>query len=192
MRHAQPMIEPQTVSLRGGHHAIIAPATEHDAAALLEHLDLVAGETDFLSFGRGEVGLTLEQEAAFVRRLHAEDGGLMLKATIDGEIAAVASLLRLSRSRVRHSASLGLSVRKHYWAMGLGRAISEALILEARRLHLTRIELRVRHDNPRAISLYETLGFQVEGTLRAAFVVDNVEHDDLIMGLLLRHEPTSS
>jgi RimJ/RimL family protein N-acetyltransferase len=186
------MIETQTVSLRGGYHAVIAPATEHDAAALLQHLDLVAGETDFLAFGRGEVGLTLEQEAAFVRRLHAEDGGLMLKATIEGEIAGVASLLRLSRSRVRHSASLGLSVQKRYWAIGLGRAISEALILEARRLRLTRIELRVRHDNARAISLYETLGFQVEGTLRGAFVVDNVEHDDLIMALVLRHEPASS
>ena len=186
------MIEPQTVSLRGGHHANIAPAGEHDAAALLSYLDLVAGETDFLAFGRGEVGLTIEQEAAFVRRLHAEDGGLMLKATIDGEIAAVASLLRLTRSRVRHSASLGLSVQRKYWAMGLGRAMTEALMPEARRLGLTRIELRVRHDNARAISLYETLGFQLEGTLRGAFKVGEVEYDDLIMSLLLRHGPATT
>jgi RimJ/RimL family protein N-acetyltransferase len=185
------MLEPQTVSLRGGHHAVIARATEQDAAGLLRHLDEAAGETDFLAFARGEVGLTLEQEAAFVRRLHAEEGGVMLKATLEGELAAVASLLRLSRSRVRHSASLGLSVRKPYWALGLGRAISEAVILEARRLRLTRIELRVRHDNARAISLYESLGFQLEGTLRAAFKVGEIEYDDLIMGLLLRHEPAS-
>lgn len=186
------MIEHQTVSLRGGHHATIAPATEQDAAALLSHLDLVAGESDFLPFGRGEVGLTVEQEAAFVRRLHAEDAGVMLMATIEGELAAVASLLRPSRSRLKHSASLGLSVQKRYWALGLGRAISEALILEARRLHLTRIELRVRHDNARAISLYETLGFKLEGTLRGAFVVGNTEYDDLVMGLLLRHDPAAS
>ena len=186
------MIELQTVSLRGGRHAVVAPASEHDAAALLSYLDLVAGETDFLSFGRGEVGLSVDQEAAFVRRLHAEDGGLMLKATIDGEIAAVASLLRLSRSRVRHSASLGLSVQRQYWAMGLGRAMIEALMPEARRLGLTRIELRVRHDNARAISLYEAVGFQLEGTLRCAFKVGDVEYDDLIMGLLLRHEPLTT
>lgn len=185
------MLEPQTVSLRGGHHAVIAPATEQDAAALLNHLDLVAGETDFLPFGRGEVGLTLEQEAAFVRRLHAEDGGVMLKATIDGELAAVASLLRPSRSRLRHSASLGLSVQQRYWAIGLGRAITEAIILEAPQLGLTRIELRVRHDNARAISLYETLGFKLEGTLRGAFLMGHTEYDDLLMGLLLRHDSTS-
>lgn len=182
------MLAPQNVSLRHGQHATIALATEQDAAALLRYLDLVAGETDFLAFGRGEVGLTLDEEAAFVRRLHAEDGGVMLKATVDGEIAAVASLLRLSRSRVRHGASLGLSVQKRYWGIGLGRVLCEALILEARRIGLTRIELRVRHDNARAISLYETLGFQLEGTLRAAFKVGGVEYDDLIMGLLLRHD----
>jgi RimJ/RimL family protein N-acetyltransferase len=186
------MIEPQTVFLRGGQQAIIAPASEHDGAALLSYLDLVAGETDFLAFGRGEVGLTVEQEATFVRRLHAEDGGLMLKATIDGELAAVASLLRPSRSRTRHSASLGLSVQRQYWAMGLGRALCEALMPEARRLGLTRIELRVRQDNARAISLYETLGFQREGTLRGAFKVDEVEYDDLIMSLLLRHDPATT
>ena len=186
------MQESQVVSLRGGHHAVIAPATEHDAAAVLQHLDLVAGETDFLSFGRGEVGLSLEQETAFLRRLQAEDGGLMLKASIDGELAAVASLLRFSRSRVRHGATLGLSIQKRYWAMGLGRAISETILVAARHLGLTRVELRVRHDNARAISLYETLGFQVEGRLRGAFVVDGVEYDDLMMGLLLRHEAAAT
>ena len=68
----------------------------------------------------------------------------------------------------------------------------EALMPEARRLGLTRIELRVRQDNARAISLYETLGFQLEGTLRSAFKVGEVEYDDLIMSLLLRHEPATS
>jgi RimJ/RimL family protein N-acetyltransferase len=177
-----------TVSLRGGQHAVIALATEPDAAALLAYLDAVASETDFLAFGAGELGMTVAQEQGLLRRLHQEDDGIMLKATIDGEIAGVATLVRLPRPRVRHGASFGLSVLKRYWALGLGRAISEAIILEARRLGLTRIELRVRHDNPRAISLYETLGFEVEGTLRAAFKVGDVEYDDLIMGLLLRHD----
>lgn len=56
---------------------------------------------------------------------------------------------------------------------------------------LTRIELRVRHDNARAISLYEEIGFRLEGTLRGAFIVDGVEHDDQIMGLRLHREQPS-
>ena len=186
------MREAQTVSLRGGHHALIAPATEHDAAALLAYLDDVAGETEFLSFGRGGLGLTLEQEAAFVRDLRELENGVMLRASIDGEIAGVATLVRPRTPRVRHMAQLGLSVRQKYWGIGLGRTLSEELILDARELGLTRVELRVRHDNARAIALYEEIGFQLEGTLRGAFRVDDVEYDDLIMGLRLHQDSPST
>lgn len=175
----------QSVALKGGQHARIERATEADAARLIEYLERVAGESDFLSFGPGEVGLSVDQEAALVRRLHVEGDGVMLKASIDGEIAALSTLVRLPRPRVRHCGSFGLSVRRKYWALGLGRALSEAVVLEARQLDFTRIELRVRHDNPRAISLYEALGFQVEGRLEGAFMVDGIAHDDLIMGLML-------
>ncbi len=185
------MREAQTVSLRGGHHAVIAPATEWDAAALVAYLDDVAGETDFLTFGRGGFGITVEQEAVFVRELHERGNGLILQARIDGEISGVASLMRPRTSRLRHTAELGLSVRNKYWGMGLGRTLCEELILDARQLGLTRIELRVRHDNTRAISLYEALGFQLEGTLRGAFMVDGIEYDDQIMGLRLHGDRSS-
>lgn len=175
-----------SVTLKGGEHALIERATEADAAQLIQYLEQVAGESEFLSFGPGEVGLSVEQEAALVRRLHQEDQGVMLKASIDGEIAALSTLVRLPRPRVRHCGSFGLSVLRKYWALGLGRALSEAVVLEARQLDFRRIELRVRHDNPRAISLYETLGFQVEGRLQDAFMVGRVAYDDLIMGLVLR------
>lgn len=184
--------EVRTVSLRGGHHALIAPSTEHDAAALLAYADDVGDESDFLSFGREGLGLTLEQETAFVRDLRERENGVMLLARIDDEVAAVATLLRPRPSRVRHTAQLGLSVRKKYWGMGLGRTLSEELILDAQELGLTRIELRVRHDNARAISLYETLGFRLEGRLSGAFRVGDVEHDDLIMGLRLHKDSAST
>ena len=115
----------------------------------------------------------------------------MLKASVNGQFASLSTLVRLPRPRVRHCGSFGLSVLRKYWALGLGRALSEAIVLEARQLDFTRIELRVRHDNPRAISLYETLGFQVEGRLRDAFMVDGVAYDDLIMGLVLHPNDAS-
>jgi RimJ/RimL family protein N-acetyltransferase len=185
------MRDAQTVSLRGGRHAVIAPATEHDAAALLAYLDDVGDESDFLTFGRGGPGLTLEQEATFVRDLRELENGVMLRASIDGEIAGVATLLRPRPARVRHMAQLGLSVRKKYWGLGLGRVLAEELILDARQLGLTRVELRVRHDNARAVSLYEALGFRLEGRLSGAFKVGDVEYDDLLMALRL-HEDSAS
>ena len=181
------MGELRSLSLRGGQHALIGPATEDDAAELLAYIELIAGETTFTSFGRGEFGMTIEQEAAFVRGLQGA-GGLMLKALIDGEIVGAASLVRERRPRLRHNATLGLSVQRKHWGLGVGRALCEELIIGARERGLTRVELRVRHDNTRAISLYETLGFQVRGTLPGAFIVDGVEYDDLLMDLRLHHD----
>ena len=77
-----------SVALKGGEHALIERTTEADAPQLIQYLEHVAGESDFLSFGPGEVGLSVEQEAALVRRLHHEGQGVMLKASVNGELAA--------------------------------------------------------------------------------------------------------
>ena len=51
---------------------------------------------------------------------------------------------------------------------------------------ITRIELTVEADNPRAIALYERLGFVHEGTQRAAYkrASDSGYVDELMYGLL--------
>jgi RimJ/RimL family protein N-acetyltransferase len=94
----------------------------------------------------------------------------------------------MARPRVHHRGELGVSVRQKYWGLGIGRALCEAAILEARHIGLTRIELHTRHDNTRAIALYEALGFQLEGRVRGSFLVGELEHDDLLMGLRLHAE----
>lgn len=181
-------MEAATISLHGGAHAIIARPVEGDAAAVIAYLDLVAGETDFLSFGAGEFGRTVAEEAADIRAFENPGRGLMLTATVSGELAGFLAIHRFARSRVHHRGELGVSVRQKYWGLGIGRALCEAAIVEARHIGLTRIDLHTRHDNARAIALYEDLGFQLEGRVRGSFRVGEVEHDDLMMGLRLHPE----
>jgi RimJ/RimL family protein N-acetyltransferase len=50
---------------------------------------------------------------------------------------------------------------------------------------VTKINLRVRSDNVRAIALYERKGFEREGLLRRGMRVDDVYYDLLAMGLCL-------
>ncbi len=54
------------------------------------------------------------------------------------------------------------------------------------RAGITRIELTVEADNPRAITFYERLGFVHEGTQRAAYkrASDTGYVDELMYGLL--------
>jgi RimJ/RimL family protein N-acetyltransferase len=181
-------MEATTISLAGGAHATIARAIESDAGAVIAYFELVAGETDFLSFGVGELGHTVEEEAADIRAFANPGRGLMLTAKVGGEIAGIVTIHRFTRPRVRHRGELGISVQKKFWGLGIGRALCEAAILEARHIGLTRIDLHTRHDNARAIALYENLGFQLEGRIRAAFRVGELFHDDLAMGLRLHTE----
>ena len=50
---------------------------------------------------------------------------------------------------------------------------------------VTKINLRVRTDNPRAIALYERKGFTFEGTIRRELLIDGVYYDHHLMGLVL-------
>jgi N6-L-threonylcarbamoyladenine synthase/ribosomal-protein-alanine N-acetyltransferase len=64
---------------------------------------------------------------------------------------------------------------------GLGRALMEALISEARKRGARLIFLEVRADNPGAQRLYERLGFLDVGVRRGYYQPDNV--DAIVMRL---------
>jgi len=78
----------------------------------------------------------------------------------------------------------GLAVDPAAEGQGVGRALMEALIDEARAHGGRRITLRVFAPNERAQRLYRRLGFELEGTLRGEFKVGDDEYvDDLMMAL---------
>ena len=77
----------------------------------------------------------------------------------------------------------GLAVDPQAQRMGVGRALVEALIDEARKRGGRRLTLRVFAPNEPARRLYERLGFEVEGTLRGEFRVGDDYVDDVLMAL---------
>ncbi len=80
----------------------------------------------------------------------------------------------------------GLAVDPALEGHGIGRALMEGLIAEARARGARRMTLRVFGPNERARRLYERLGFEVEGVLRGEFRVGDGEYvDDWFMALAL-------
>ena len=172
-----------TVRLRDGKQARILYVTADDAAAMLEYVEGIAAESDFVTFGPGEFGITLAEEVAFLKSLADRSKGFMLQAKVDGVMVANCMITRATRPRVRHVGDLGLSVRKQFWGQGLAHELCKTLFTEAKRVGVSRIALRVRADNVRAVRLYERLGFAHEGRLVGAFIVGGVAYDELVMGL---------
>lgn len=77
----------------------------------------------------------------------------------------------------------GLAVDPGWQRRGVGRALLDAAIAEARKRDARRVVLRVLGSNAAARALYEQFGFRTEGILRQQFLLDGSYVDDVFMAL---------
>lgn len=163
-------------------------ATLEDAAALAE-IDRAT-----VALGHGvverpeEVSNEAEQRAALERVVLARARGAASAVWVAETwgVVAYASVRELSPGLIRHVGVLSLATHPVHQRHGHARALLGALIEGARADGLLRLELYVRDDNHRAIALYESLGFVLEGSRRAFVRLDDGTFvDDRLYGLLL-------
>lgn len=171
--------------LKDGRECLIRELRKEDAHEMLEFLAIVAGESANLSFGPGEQIMTLEAEEEFLEAQRLSQRNLMITAIVDGKITSCLSFNSSSRERLKHAASFGLSVLKRYWGLGIGQLLLEEMITHAKRIDVTKINLKVRTDNTRAINLYAKMGFFIEGMERHGMKIKEEYVDFFNMGLIL-------
>lgn len=91
--------------------------------------------------------------------------------------------------RRRHAMNLGLGVLPEAQGQGVGRALMQALLHYADHWgQVLRIELGVFCDNHRAIALYQSLGFAIEGRQRGYALRDG-RYDDVFSMARLHPRP---
>jgi putative acetyltransferase len=128
----------------------------------------------------------------FIEELTRDDHVFVAEADTDegAKVVGVASLHGNSLFRKRHSAGLGIAVHPSWQSRGIGKALMRALLdLADNWLMLVRVELDVFTDNDRAVGLYRSMGFQIEGTRRCAAVRDGVLADEYLMARLRPSSP---
>jgi len=164
----------------------VRKASVSDAAALIDYLGIIGGESDFLTFGQGEFGRSVEDEEAFISSTLKKKNALFLVAEADRKVVGNLNFSGGPRERTAHAGEFGVSVLREYWGRGIGEELIKYLIGWSRGSGIIRkINLRVRTDNTRGINLYRKLGFEEEGTLRRDFQINGVFYDSLLMGLLI-------
>lgn len=94
---------------------VIERARADDAAALLDYLKIVGGETENLNFGAEGVPLDLETEQAYLRSQCESADNVQYLAKANGEIIGTASPNRKPR-RMSHRGEFGISLKKVWWA----------------------------------------------------------------------------
>lgn len=149
----------------------IVRAQEQDAAALLEYLKIVGGETENLSFGAEGVPLNVEAERAYLDVQVQSHNNIQLFAKVNDEIIGTASLNR-QQNRMSHRAEFGISVKKAWWGCGVASTLMKYILAFARETGVEQINLEVRSDNKRAIALYKKFGFHKLCTFPGFFKIN--------------------
>lgn len=160
---------------------VIRSAKPSDAKAIIDYCNQVATESDNLSFGENEFGITYDQEVEHLTKLQESPNSAMLMALSEGQLVGLATIGGGSRKRIIHNVELGISVKKAYWQQGIGSELLKAVIAYVENTNLVvNIHLLVVSDNLGAIKLYQKHGFKEVGRY-ARYHHVGAEYKDVII-----------
>ena len=117
----------------------IKKATEEEAEKIVEYVNLVGGESDNLTFGKDEFHMTVDEEREFIKNLNKTKSSAIFLGKINDEIVCVGNIISHSKERIKHQSTIGISVKKKYWSMGIGTILMEELIKFAKETNIIKI-----------------------------------------------------
>ncbi|MCR5081135.1 MAG: GNAT family N-acetyltransferase [Treponema sp.] len=154
----------QKIILKNGKEALLRNGNAEDGQAVFENFNQTHAETDFLLSYPDENSYDAEQEAQFLKDKTESPNEIEIVAIIDGKIAGTAGIEAVGKKyKLKHRAEFGISILKEYWGLGLGKALTNACIQCAKEAGYEQLELDVVAENKRALSLYQSLGFEEFG-----------------------------
>jgi ribosomal protein S18 acetylase RimI-like enzyme len=165
--------------MKANSHRIV-PLAERHIRGFHRALDCVAREKKYLLFLEAP---PLAAVRKFVRAgmRHRDPKFVALSGS---DVVGWCDIFRGDRETTRHCGRLGIALLPEFRDQGIGARLMKRAIATAWKRKFTRIELSVREDNRRAIALYKSLGFEVEGLLRKAIMIDGRYYNLLTMALL--------
>jgi len=113
------------ITLKNGNSCRFYRADIGDSERIIEYINSIAAESDFLSFGRGEFTMSGEDQRHIISSFKERNNCLMAVAECDQSIVGLITMQGGSRKRVYHWAEIALSVSKKYWGMRIGRELIE-------------------------------------------------------------------
>lgn len=160
---------------------LVVPIAEEHIEGFNAALDSVAREREYLAFVEAP---PLERTRAFVLK-NIREGRPQFVALVEGRVVGWCDISSLERPLFAHSGVFGKGIIDGCRGRGIGDALMRAVLEQARKIGLTRVELTVRENNKRAMQLYEKMGFVMEGVKRKGVRIDGRYEDLYCMALLL-------
>ena len=159
----------------------VRPLAESDADELFDLVNEIKDEGRYLYYS---LRFQRDSTSGYIES-HNSSGNPILGAFGAGELLGFIDFNPGKFEEVEHVASIGMGVREGFRGRGIGSALMDACVGQARKLGLEKLELEVFSSNAAAIGLYEKKGFEREGVMRRKRKFEGRYEDVICMGLFL-------
>jgi RimJ/RimL family protein N-acetyltransferase len=178
------IIDAESFEIKGLSYTIRS-AVPQDAAQLSALRLQVDGETEDLDRVQGERFIDPAGFAELIAADTDNSRNLFLVADVQGRLAGFARCEGNELSRLAHRAEFGVGVLLEFWGYRIGRNLLQQTAQWADATGLEKLTLQVLETNQKAIQLYTSLGFEVEGILRKdKLLADGQFYSTIVMGRL--------
>lgn len=175
-----------TIQIKNGVNVTLREAENKDAKEIIDFYNVVSDETTFLSFGKGEYNVTVEQQESSIISASNSDNNIMILAIADSKIVGIGTISSNQKKKGKHVGVYGIVIKQEYCNLGLGYIMTNYLLNWCRENNITKkVSLVTSAQNPRAIALYKKCGFEIEGTLKNEVCIDGELSDLIAMGITL-------
>lgn len=119
------------------------------------------------------------------KKLSLKNGVTLI--ALDGKKVVGFSIYAVHKfSKMQHRAECGWLVRKSYMNKGIATMLVEALIKEAKKNKLKRLDAEASVHNKASLRVAEKLGFKIEGKREKGLLLDDGKYEEVfILGRLL-------
>jgi GNAT superfamily N-acetyltransferase len=164
---------------------VIRTISVDDAENFLSLTEKIVGETDFMLFEEGESEITIEQQTSMIKSfLESENSTILVAEESRGLIGYIMAIGGRAK-RNKHSVSIVIGVLQQYAGQGIGKKLFASLEEWARKNEINRLELTTMVHNERARSLYENMGFEIEGVKKRSLMINQTPIDEYYMAKIL-------
>ncbi len=172
----------KTYRLKSGNSINVRLATLEDAQKLLDLKRNYIKNTTTIPMVLDEYPNDLKKELSIIAEYIKSPNSILLIAEFDNELIGNIDLTGSKRSKMFHTAMIGMGVKEEWRNQGLGRFLIESVIDWAKRQSaIELIWLDVYASNELGYNLYKNTGFKVSGVINGFFKEDGGYKDKVQM-----------
>ena len=179
---------PVSRRLKNGELVTIRECQPQDAEEILQTAKTYIKDSEHVLITDDNFNPTIDHEVKWIRSFMESENSLLLIATHNDKILGNLDLRGGQRTKIRHTAVIGMGMLKEWRNIGLGTVLMECVINWARENPLLEILwLQVFASNVAGISLYKKMGFEISGRQRDFIKIqDDIYTDNITMDLKVK------